>query len=271
MTIDLNSWNGQWYCVKGIRALIRYGKSIALVGLMLVAWELAVDLLAIPKYLVPAPSAVLLKMAAMPQLLLWDALVTTRETVEGFALGVVVGVALAVVIVHSKVAEESLYPVLLFLQITPKMAIAPMFIVWLGFGELPKIAIAFLISFFPIVVDTATGLKSTEPELIEMLRGLRATPYQILVKARFPSAIPFIFSAMRVSITLAVTGAVVAEFLGASSGLGHRIVISSTNVETDVTFAAVLILSLVGAVLFWLVGVAESLVGGRGRDGSAAA
>jgi NitT/TauT family transport system permease protein len=231
-----------------------------LVLLMLLAWELAVHLFSIPKFLLPSPSSILLKMVAAPDLLMRHALVTTRETLEGFGLAVVVGIVLAVMIVHSRLAEESLYPILLFLQITPKMAIAPLLIVWMGFGEWPKIAIAFLIAFSPIVIDTITGLKATEPELIEMLLGLRATRRQILIKARFPSAVPFIFSAMRISITLAVTGAVVAEFVGASDGLGHLIVVSSSNIQTDITFAAVLTLALIGAVLFWLIGVTESLV-----------
>jgi NitT/TauT family transport system permease protein len=175
-------------------------------------------------------------------------------------LGVVIGISLAILIVHSRLIEESLYPVLIFLQLTPKMAIAPLSIVWMGFGEPPKIAIAFLISFFPIVIDTATGLMSTEPELLEMLLGLRAKRWQILWKARFPSAIPFIFSAMRISITLAITGAVVAEFVGASEGLGHMIVISSASMQTDATFAAILALAVIGVILFWLIGVMERLV-----------
>lgn len=238
----------------------QWAKSVVLLLLVLAAWEAAIDLFSIPKFLLPSPSSILMKIAESPDLLARHALVTTRETLEGFALAVVIGVTLAVLIVHYRLVEESLYPILLFLQLTPKMAIAPLLIVWMGFGDPPKIAIAFLISFFPIVIDTATGLKSAEPELLEMLRGLGATRWQILMKARFPSAIPFIFSATRISITLAITGAVVAEFVGASEGLGHLIVISSANIQTDLAFSAILTLAIIGVVLFSLIGVVERLV-----------
>jgi NitT/TauT family transport system permease protein len=228
--------------------------------IVLLGWEAAIPLLAIPRFILPSPSSILLKIVSSPEYLAHHALVTTRETLEGFALGVVVGVTLAVLIVHSRLIEESLYPILIFLQLTPKTAIAPLLIVWMGFGDAPKIAIAFLISFFPMVIDTAAGLKAVEPDLLDMLHGLRASRWQILTKARFPSAVPFIFSGMRISITLAVTGAVVAEFVGASEGLGHVIVISSANIQTDLTFAAILTLAVIGVVLFWLIGVVERLV-----------
>jgi NitT/TauT family transport system permease protein len=243
-----------------VSRLLQQTKSIVLLLAVVAAWEAAVPLLAIPRYLLPSPSSILARIATSPDLLAQHALVTTRETLEGFALGVVVGVVLAVLIVHSRLLEDSLYPILIFLQLTPKTAIAPLLIVWMGFGDPPKIAIAFLISFFPMVIDTATGLRAVEPDLLDMLHGLRATPWQVLVKARFPSALPFIFSGMRISITLAVTGAVVAEFVGASEGLGHLIVISSANVQTDLTFAAILTLAVIGVVLFWLIGVVERLV-----------
>lgn len=243
-----------------VNVLGQRAKSIVFMLLVLAAWEAAVDLFSIPKFLLPSPSSILMKMAESPDLLARHALVTTRETIEGFALAMMIGVTLAVLIVHSRLVEETLYPILIFMQLTPKMAIAPLLIVWMGFGDPPKIAIAFLISFFPIVIDTATGLKSVELEQLEMLHGLRATRWQILMKARFPSAIPFIFSAMRISITLAITGAVVAEFVGASEGLGHLIVISSASIQTDLTFSAILTLAIIGVVLFWLIDLVERLV-----------
>jgi NitT/TauT family transport system permease protein len=233
---------------------------VVLLLAVLAGWEAVVHLFSIPRFLLPGPSSVLARMAAAPDFLAVQALVTTRETLEGFACGVVVGVVLAVLIVHSRLVEDTLYPILIFLQLTPKSAIAPLLIVWMGFGDPPKIAIAFLISFFPMVIDTTAGLKAVEPDLLDMLHGLRATRWQVLMKARFPCALPFIFSGMRVSITLAVTGAVVAEFVGASEGLGHLIVISSANAQTDLTFAAILSLAVIGVVLFSLIGVVERLV-----------
>jgi NitT/TauT family transport system permease protein len=246
------SWN--------LRRLSRRGKSIVLLLAVLLAWEAAIDLFAVPKYLLPSPSNILLKFAASPELFAYHALVTTRETLEGFAFAVLVGVVLATIIVHSRMIEEGLYPILIFMQLTPKMAIAPLLIVWMGFGETPKIAIAFLIAFFPIVISTVAGLRSVEPEQLEMLRGLRANNWQILLKARFPSALPFLFSAMRISITLAVTGAIVAEFVGASEGLGHLIIVSSSNMETETTFAAILTLAVIGIILFSLIRLVEYAV-----------
>jgi NitT/TauT family transport system permease protein len=172
----------------------------------------------------------------------------------------VVGVTLAVLILHSRLVEDSLYPILIFLQTTPKMAIAPLLVVWMGFGDLPKITIAFLIAFFPMVVDTHTGLKSVEPELLEMLHGLRASRWKVLTMARFPAALPHIFSAMRITITLAVTGAVVGEFVSSREGLGHVIILSGSDMRTDLAFAAILLLAIIGMILFWLVGVAERLI-----------
>jgi NitT/TauT family transport system permease protein len=239
------------------RQLSRKGKSLVLLLAVLLLWEAAIDLFAVPRYLLPSPSNIVLKLAASPELFAYHALVTTRETLEGFAFAVLVGVALATIIVHSRMIEETLYPILIFMQLTPKMAIAPLLIVWLGFGETPKIAIAFLIAFFPIVISTVAGLRSVEPEQLEMLRGLRANNWQILLKARFPSALPFLFSAMRISITLAVTGAIVAEFVGASEGLGHLIIVSSSNMETETTFAAILTLAAIGVVLFSLIRLVE--------------
>lgn len=261
----------------GLRELAKKAKgakSLLFLLFMLLLWEAAIDLFSVPKYLVPSPSSVLLKIATSPGMFAYHALVTTRETLEGFACAVVVGVALAILIVHSRMVEEGLYPILIFMQLTPKMAIAPLLIVWMGFGETPKIAIAFLIAFFPIVITTVAGLRSVETEQMEMLRGLRATQWQILMKARFPSAVPFIFSAMRISITLAVTGAVVAEFVGSSEGLGHLIIVSSSNMETSVTFAAILTLAVIGVALFSLIRLLEYFVtssqGGANYQTSAA-
>jgi NitT/TauT family transport system permease protein len=254
---SIRSTRGRSSIARGLRSLL---KPTLLVVLLLVLWELAVRLLAVPRFLVPPPSSVFLQIYSSFSVLLHAGLITTRETLEGFALAVVFGVALAILVISSKTLEESLYPVLIFVQLTPKMAVAPLLIVWLGFGEAPKAAIAFLLAFFPIVISTIAGLRSVSPDLLEMLQGMRANRAQILLKARFPSALPFIFSAMRVSITLSVTGAVVAEFVGANEGLGYLITVSTSNMQTDLTFAAIFGLALIGGALFSLIRLAERLV-----------
>ena len=158
-----------------------------------------------------------------------------------------------------KVLEETIYPLVIFTQVIPKIAIAPLLIIWLGYGAPPKIVIVFLICFFPMVIDTAAGLKSVEEDMLHLIRALGATPWQIFTKIRLPNAMPYIFNGMKISVTLAVVGAIVGEFVGASKGLGYLILVGSANLETNLLFAAVIVLSLLGIVLFSLVRALEKI------------
>lgn len=226
---------------------------------VLVLWELAVQLFRIPAYLIPAPGAVVGQLIAdWPEL--WrQTLVTTYATLGGFALTIVVAIPLAVLIAYSRLMESLIYPILVFSQSVPKVAVAPLFVVWFGFGVLPKVIAAFLLGFFPVVVSTVMGLKSVEPDMIDLARSMKATRLQIFIKIRFPQALPSIFSGLKVAVTLAVVGAVVGEFVGSNSGIGYVLQIANGNFDLPLMFAALFLLSMIGVVLFAAVDLVEKV------------
>lgn len=211
-------------------------------------------------YLVPSPGTTLDVMVDKADYLWEHSWVTTYETVLGFVIAVAVGVLAAVVMVYSSTVEKTLYPILLFAQVVPKIAIAPLFVVWLGFGITPKILIAVLIAFFPVVISMVTGLKAVDPEMLQLSSTMGASPWQTFVKIRFPSSLPHLFSGLKVAVTLAVTGAVVGEFVGANEGLGYVILQANGNLDTPMLFAGLIMMSLIGVVLFVIVEIAEHLL-----------
>ncbi|HEV6953407.1 MAG TPA: ABC transporter permease [Promicromonospora sp.] len=214
----------------------------------------------VPAYLVPSPGAVAETMAADWAMLLEHTWVTTLETIVGFALAAVIGVAAAVLLVYSRTAERSLYPLILFAQVIPKIAIAPILVVWFGFGMTPKIVLAVLIAFFPVVVSAVAGLRSVDPELLELSATMGASRWKTFRKIRFPGALPQLMSGLKVAVTLAVVGAVVGEFVGADRGLGYVLLLASGNLDAPLLFADLLLMSLIGVVLFVLVEVLERLL-----------
>jgi NitT/TauT family transport system permease protein len=215
---------------------------------------------AVATYLVPSPGATVHVLTGQWGYLQHNAWVTTYETLLGFAVAVVVGVAAAVVMVASATAEKTLYPLLLFAQVVPKIAIAPLFVVWLGFGLSPKVVVAVLIAFFPVVISMVTGLKAVDPELLDLAATMGAGPVKAFAKFRFPASVPYLFSGLKVAVTLAVTGAVVGEFVGANEGLGYVILQANGNLDTPTLFAGLLVLSAIGVALFALVELAERLL-----------
>src|SRR5262249_34593265 len=170
-------------------------------------------------------------------------------------LAVIVGMTIAAMIVHSRFLAESLFPLLVITQVTPQVAIAPILVIWFGSGELPKIIIAALIAFFPMVINTATGLLRLDEELIHLVRGLNMSRWKIFLLIRVPNSLPYVFAGMRISIAFAVIGAVVGEFVAASRGLGYIVFAGMANLDTRLTFAAIAILAAMGIALFWLVGL----------------
>jgi NitT/TauT family transport system permease protein len=167
---------------------------------------------------------------------------------------------LAILIALSRTLQNTIYPVLLIFQSVPKVALAPVLVFSMGLNDWPKITVAFLVSFFPIIVDTATGLKAVDPELMDMIHSFSANPWQAFVKVRFPAAMPFIFSGLKVAISLAVVGAVIGEFVASDKGLGNLILIATANANNGLAFGAMLLLSLLGIVLFAVVALIERLV-----------
>jgi NitT/TauT family transport system permease protein len=230
-----------------------------LVAIFIVWWAVTAANLVKP-YLVPSPGRTLDVVLAQPSYFAHHTWITTYETVLGFAIAIAVGVLSAVVMVYSPTVEKSLYPLLLFAQVIPKIAIAPLFVVWLGFGLTPKIVVAVLMAFFPIVISTVTGLKSIDPEMLQLSATMGAGPAQTFRKIRFPAALPHLFAGLKVAATMAVTGAVVGEFVGANEGLGYVILQANGNLDTPMLFAGLLIMSLLGVVLFVAVELLEYFV-----------
>jgi len=223
-------------------------------------WEFAISAFQVPEYIVPAPSKFFARFYEARQLL-WDhSRVTGGEVLAGFALAAVVSVPLALAIASVKVVERALYPLIIFLQLIPKIAVAPLFIVWFGFGPFPKVLLTFLLCFFPILVDSMTGFKSLDPRLLYLTQSMGARPWQTFVFIRLPAALPFIFSGLKVAIVLAVTGAIVAEFVGSNAGLGYLLLRASSNLDTALTFAVLIALSVMGLALSYGVEAAEQLV-----------
>ncbi len=227
---------------------------------LLLAWEGATRLLNVPVWLIPAPTQIVAATIERGPDVLFHTWVTFYETVLGFALAILLGVPLAVAVVHSKSLSNTIYPLILITQSIPKVAFAPILLIWFGYGDFPKILVAFLVAFFPIVVDTATGLRSPQPQAIELARQLAASDFQIYTKIRFPSALPHFFSGLKVAITLAVIGAVIGEFVGAESGLGFLVIESTSHFKTPLAFGAMMLLAIMSMVLFAVVAVAERIV-----------
>lgn len=233
---------------------------------LLAAWELAAqwhllaDLLSIEDFLVPAPSEIAESLWQDRSLLADNAWVTLREIVLGFALALAAGVGLAILIHLSDTARRALYPLLVASQTVPIVVIAPVLVVWFGFGILPKVLIIALICFFPITVNTYDGLRSVDSDLIKMMRTLGAGRLQTLRRAELPWALPFVFSGAKIAVAVAVIGAVFAEWAGSESGLGHLILVSSGELSTSLTFAAIAVLSAIAIILFALLSVVERRV-----------
>ena len=227
---------------------------------VLVVWEIATRAFHIPRFIVPAPSAILGEGWEWRYRFIDHTWVTLYETLGGFLLSVVVGVPLAVLIVYSPAMKRALYPLIVLTQSVPKIAIAPVLLLMVGHGEIPKVIVAFLVAFFPIVVDTATGLAATPPELLDLSRSYRASAFKTFLKVRLPMAMPFFFAGAKVAITLSVIGAVVGEFVGSDRGLGYVILSATSYWKTELAFSSMILLSLMAIVLFGAVSLVERLV-----------
>jgi NitT/TauT family transport system permease protein len=235
----------------------RWGAPAATLAGVVVLWEVVVRVLAVPEYLLPTPSGIAAATVAQWRYLLLHTAVTLYEILWGFALAVGVGIPLAMLIVYSPAFERSVYPLLVASQSVPKIAIAPLLIFWAGIGILPKVLVAFAISFFPIVIDTVVGLRSVEPEMLHLARSMGAAERKIFLKIRFPSALPNIFAGLKVAVTLAVVGAIVGEFIQADRGLGYALQQATAVLDTRLGFAAILVLALIGIALFVAVDLVE--------------
>jgi NitT/TauT family transport system permease protein len=236
------------------------GLGVVILAVLCVLWEIFVRVFGIASFLLPPPSMVWQEMASRPGIYWSNSLVTLGGTVAGFLIAAVAGVALGIALVYSKTLRTLLYPIIVVLQTAPKIAVAPLLIVWLGYGLLPKLVMVVSVSFFPIVMSTVAGLSSVEKDLLDMVRMLRGGIVQQFVKIAFPQAMPFIFSGLKVAVTLAVIGEIVAEFVSGNTGLGNVIVVANSEMNVAMAFAALVLLCVMGLALFGLMELLERLL-----------
>ncbi|RKN36649.1 ABC transporter permease [Micromonospora musae] len=231
-----------------------------LLAALFAGWWFVAEREYMPNYLVPTPGQVWETMTEDWSFLMRNTYVTLYETVLGFVLAALLGLGTAILIVYSRTMEKAVYPVVLFAQVIPKIAIAPLLVAWFGVGLTPKIVLAVLIAFFPVVISGVAGLRSTDPELLDLSATMGAGPWKTFRKIRFPNALPHLMSGLKVAVTLAVVGAVVGEFVGAEEGLGYVLLVANGNLDAALLFADLFLMSLIGIVLFAVVEIAEALL-----------
>jgi NitT/TauT family transport system permease protein len=227
---------------------------------LILAWYAFVTYGHVPSFIMPTPLATIATLGGTNYNWIGNTLVTASEIFGGYFLAVGVGVAIAIAFSWSRTAEAAVMPLLVSLNMIPKVALGPLFIVWLSYGIFPNTIIAFSISFFPILLNTARGLREVEPDLLDLVRSLRSSKWQTFSKIQLPSALPYIFSGMKVGAVLAVAGAVVGEFLGSARGLGYLMLQVQVTLDTAAMFMAVLLITLIGVILYGLVLGLERLV-----------
>jgi ABC-type nitrate/sulfonate/bicarbonate transport system permease component len=236
---------------------MKWAAPLAILGALIGAWELVAKLGHVENYLLPAPSEVASALWRDRDLLADDTWVSAREVLLGFALALAIGVAIAIVLHLSAVLRRAVYPLVVASQAVPVVVIAPILVIWFGFGITPKLVVIALICFFPVVVNTLDGLQGVDREQVKMMRTLGATRLDLLRRLELPSALPFLFSGAKVAVAVAVIGAVFGELVGSDSGLGHAIQVGTAQLETARVFAAVLILSVMAIALFGLIALLE--------------
>jgi NitT/TauT family transport system permease protein len=235
------------------------GATLTLIALVAL-WEFLAREFQIPSWLLPAPGLIGESMLEWRSELLGHSLVTLYETLVGFALAIAISIPLAVAVVYSPLLQNTIYPILLALQSMPKVAIAPLLALWIGFGTLPKIVVVFLVCFFPIIVATTSGLTAVPSSLMDLIRSLSATSVQTFVKIRFPTAMPHIFVGLKIAITFAVIGAVIGEFVGSENGLGYLILVSTSQSRTPLAFGSLVLLTIMSIVLYYAIALIERVV-----------
>jgi ABC-type nitrate/sulfonate/bicarbonate transport system permease component len=243
----INSWSR----TKGVVA------PLALAAAILVAWEVAVRLLAIPRYVLPAPSQIATEIVVDRKIIFSQLGVTLFEILCGYILSCAVGFCLSILIVYSAAFRRGVLPLVVASQTIPVIAIAPLLVIWFGYNSIPRIIITALVAFFPLTISFVTGLQTIEPAFIDFFRSLKANEVQIFAKLRFPAALPNIFGGLKVASTLAVIGATIGEWVGASAGLGYLMAQDTAQLNTTRVFAALVVLGAFGMAFFGAVGLIE--------------
>jgi ABC-type nitrate/sulfonate/bicarbonate transport system permease component len=236
-----------------------YAAPALLILFFLFLWQAAVAVFDLPHYILPSPLRVFRTLGQAWDILLLHAVRTLIEVLVGFTVALAMGFGLAVLITYSAVLRRAIYPLVIASQTVPVIAIAPLLIVWFGYDMMPKVVMTALIAFFPVVVNTADGLEATDPDLLDLMRLLRASWWQTFRKIRFPSALPFVFSGMKIAAAVSVIGAVIGEWVGADKGLGFLMIRANAQLRTDLIFASIVVLSAMGIALFLAVAALEKI------------
>jgi NitT/TauT family transport system permease protein len=236
------------------------GGPTAIFFVMLMLWQVIVIVLKVPQAILPTPLVIIETMAKHWELLMIHSWPTLSECLMGFGLAVVVGMGLGISLAFFPRFHNSVYPLIVAFQVVPKVALAPLFIVWFGLGTLSRVLLAFVIAFFPMVVNTYAGILSTDPLMVRMAHSFSANRWTVFCKIEFPNALPYIFSGLKIGITFAVIGIIVAEFVTAQKGLGYLIVFAEGNIDTPLLMAAITVLSIIGVLLYAAIVALEKLV-----------
>jgi NitT/TauT family transport system permease protein len=232
------------------------------IGGLLLLWQAIVQIFNVRAFILPAPTAIWAAFLEYRQPIMDNALFTLANTLSGFAIGIAVGVLLGIVIGSSRLAYAGLYPLLIGINSVPKAAIVPIFVLWMGIGQAPAIATAFLLSFFPIAVNVAIGLATVEPELEDVLRSLGATRLDILRKVGLPRTMPFFFASLKVSVTLAFVGAVISETIASNDGIGYLMMQSASQFRVPLMFAGLMVIAAMGIATYLIFALIERRVTG---------
>jgi NitT/TauT family transport system permease protein len=248
---------------RSVPSLKKVPDSVLALGLMAVViaiWEGAIRLFHVPTFVLPAPSALVRSLIESRVQLAKAAEATSLEILLGFVLAAVAGIAVALVIVHFERFGRALYPLIVLFQNVPKVALAPIFILWFGFDLAPKVALIVAISFFPVAIDMLAGLQSVDSSLVALMQSVGASRSKILLRVRIPHSLPYLMAGLKVAITFSVIGAIVGEFAGASQGLGYVIEFASTQLDTPKIFSALFVVSVLGLAFYYAVELAERLL-----------
>jgi NitT/TauT family transport system permease protein len=253
-----------------LKKSVRHALPWLVIGLLFLQWEIAVRAFAIPEFVLPAPSAIFAAAWEFRAGILDNAWQTLFTTVIGFVIAIVFGVVGGVVIGSSPLVYQSFYPALIGFNSIPKVAIVPILVIWFGVGTIPAIITAFLISFFPILVNVATGIVTLEPELRDVLRALGASRFKVITKVGLPRAMPYFFASLKIAVTVAFIGSIVSETVAGNRGIGHLMLVASARFEVPLAFAALLVTGAMGVGMYAIAGAFERHMTGwavRGING----
>jgi NitT/TauT family transport system permease protein len=234
-------------------AVLRFVPALGLFIAVLVVWEGVSRIFKLPEFVLPAPTAILAVLIAHQRDLGYAAYVTAREVLYGFLFSAVIGAVVALVTARFAAFGRALYPLVVLFQTVPKVALAPLFILWFGFDLAPKVVLIVVIAFFPVAINMMVGLQNVDPNLIALMRSVGASRNEILMRIQIPNSLPYLMAGLKVAVTLAVIGAIVGEFAGAQAGLGYMIQFASTQMQTSLVFAALVEVSVLGLLFYYVI------------------